>query len=355
MREHRLADDVADREDVRDIGAHLLVDRDPAAVADVYAGLLGRDVLSIRTPSHGEQHAVVGFGRGRAAAFGVLERRREALRPRLDLRDLRLEQDLLVALLDAARERLHDVGIGAGNEAVHELDDRHFAAERVVHRRHLEPDDAPADDEQAFGNLLELERAGRIHEAPIAIGQAGNARGLRAGGDDAVIERHRLDAVLGLDRQQVRRRELAAPLDHGDLALLGHGADAAGQLAHHAVLELAQPVDIGLRRAELHAERSHLLGIGDHARGVQQRLGRNAADVEAHAAERRIAFDEDHFLAEVGRAESGGVATGTRAEHEHFGVHVRVEARERRAQLVANRLCALLRDGAFERCRVGGG
>ena len=34
VREHRLADDVADREDVRDVGALLLVDRDEAALAD---------------------------------------------------------------------------------------------------------------------------------------------------------------------------------------------------------------------------------------------------------------------------------------------------------------------------------
>ena len=34
VREHRLADDVADGEDMADVGAHLLVDGDEAALVD---------------------------------------------------------------------------------------------------------------------------------------------------------------------------------------------------------------------------------------------------------------------------------------------------------------------------------
>ena len=43
---------------------------------------------------------------------------------------------------------------------------------------------------------------------------------------------------------------------------------------------------------------------------VQQRLGRDAADVQADAAEALVALDEDDVEAEIGGAERGGVAAG---------------------------------------------
>ena len=48
VREHRLADDVADREDVRHVGAHLVVDGDEAAIGDRDARLVGADLLAVR-------------------------------------------------------------------------------------------------------------------------------------------------------------------------------------------------------------------------------------------------------------------------------------------------------------------
>ena len=59
VREHRLADDVADREDVRHVGAHLLVDVDEAAIGDGDAGLVGADLLAVRAAADGDQHEVV--------------------------------------------------------------------------------------------------------------------------------------------------------------------------------------------------------------------------------------------------------------------------------------------------------
>ena len=118
----------------------------------------------------------------------------------------------------------------------------------------------------------------------------------------------------------MRRRELAAPLDDGDLALLGHAADAAGQLVDHAVLELAQPVEIDLGLAEREAHVGSFLGVGDHLGGVEQRLGRDAADVQADAAQLWVALDENDLFAEIGGAERGGVAARARAQHQNLGV-----------------------------------
>ncbi len=107
-----------------------------------------------------------------------------------------------------------------------------------------------------------------------------------------------------------------------DLAPFGHAGQAAGQLADDLVLVGAQLVDIDARRGEGDAEIGGVLGLFHHCGDVQQRLGRNAADVEADAAERRVALDDHRFHAEVGGAEGGGVAAGAGAENEHLALHV---------------------------------
>ena len=59
VRQHRLADDIADGEDVRHVGAHLLVDFDEAAIGDGDTGLVGVDQLAIGRAADGDQHHVV--------------------------------------------------------------------------------------------------------------------------------------------------------------------------------------------------------------------------------------------------------------------------------------------------------
>jgi hypothetical protein len=59
---------------------------------------------------------------------------------------------------------------------------------------------------------------------------------------------------------------------------------------------------------------------------VQQRLARNAAHVQAHAAEGGIALDEHGLHAEVGAAEGRGVATGAGTENQHFALDIRLAA-----------------------------
>jgi alkyl sulfatase BDS1-like metallo-beta-lactamase superfamily hydrolase len=60
VRQHGLADDVADGEDVRHVGAHLDVHVDEAAVRHGHAGLVGGDLLAVGRAAHGLQHQVVG-------------------------------------------------------------------------------------------------------------------------------------------------------------------------------------------------------------------------------------------------------------------------------------------------------
>ena len=78
-----------------------------------------------------------------------------------------------------------------------------------------------------------------------------------------------------------------------DLALLGQRRRARRSARRRRPPSRRAALEIDLRLAERDAVRGHLLGLGDHARRVQQRLGRDAADVQADAAERLVALDQD--------------------------------------------------------------
>ena len=154
--------------------------------------------------------------------------------------------------------------------------------------------------------------------------------GLRAGRDDRVAE---LDGLLlaGLllplaggffDLAMVGIDEAADAAHHLDLAHLGHAGQAAGELADDLVFVRAQLVEIDRRPAEVTPRSAKWLDLVHDGGHVQQRLGRDAAHVQADAAQRGIALDQHHFQAEVGGAERGRVAAGAGAQHQHVAFDV---------------------------------
>src|SRR5439155_223650 len=82
------ADHVADGEDVRDVGPHLLVGRDEAPLIDDNARVLGANQPSIRLAADGDQHPVESVAGWRIVSFKVDN---QPVGLRRDLCDLRLE------------------------------------------------------------------------------------------------------------------------------------------------------------------------------------------------------------------------------------------------------------------------
>jgi NAD(P)-dependent dehydrogenase (short-subunit alcohol dehydrogenase family) len=68
-----------------------------------------------------------------------------------------------------------------GDDLVHQLDDRHLAAERVIDRGHLETDDAPVDDEKPLRHPVQLKRTGRVDHPRILMRKKRQGHGLRPG------------------------------------------------------------------------------------------------------------------------------------------------------------------------------
>src|SRR5438477_1949881 len=112
----------------------------------------------------------------------------------------------------------------------------------------------------------------------------------------------------------MRIDERACAAHDFDLARFRHAGETAGQLANDLVLPRAKLFDFDLRRPEPDTVLGQELHFIHHAGDVQQRFRWNAADVEAYAAQSRIAFDEHGFHAEVGAPEGGAVAARTRAQ-----------------------------------------
>ena len=67
---------------------------------------------------------------------------------------------------------------------------------------------------------------------------------------------------------------------------------------------------------------AHFFGFCDHFCHVQKGLRRNAADVQADTAKRRILFNQDNLLAKVRCAERSSVATWAGAQNHNFGMNV---------------------------------
>ena len=101
----------------------------------------------------------------------------QAVVARLDGRDLGAEQDILVATLDQLVERFHEVRIGARDDLLEDFHDGDPGPQGEEDRGQLEPDDAGADHEQAFGDVLECKRSGRVHHARIVMRKAREPHG----------------------------------------------------------------------------------------------------------------------------------------------------------------------------------
>jgi hypothetical protein len=73
---------------------------------------------------------------------------------------------------------------------------------------------------------------------------------------------------------------------------------------------------------EAHAQVAKVADLVHHAGDVQQRLGRDAAHVQAHATEGGVALDDDGLQAQVGGAEGGRIAARAGAQHQHVALEV---------------------------------
>ena len=308
--QHRADDDIADRPDAGDVGREMRVGLHAAAFVQRDAGFREAEPLHIGAAADGQQHDI-SLQRLRRAAGGRLERERHAVLGLLRAGDLGLELELHPLLAEDLLEGLPDLGVHAGHQAVEIFHHRHLGAEAAPHAAELEPDIAAADDDHVARHLRELEPAGGGDDLRLIHLDAGQRDAFGARGDDDV-----LGVVGGIaHRHLAGGGHTAFALQPGDLVLLEQELDALGVGADDLTLAGLHLLEVERDGADIDAMLGELvLRLVEMLRGLQQRLGGDAADIEAGAAECRALFHAGDLHAELGGADRADIAAGTGAD-----------------------------------------
>ena len=204
-----------------------------------------------------------------------------------------------------------------------ELDDGDLGAEPAPDGAELEADDAAADDDEVLRDFGDRERADVGEDALLVELEEGELDRYGAGGNDDVLCLVGGDLFAGgppaptLHLDDVPR--LAAsprPFAHVILFFRNRNSMPFVFCADDVVLPLQhrREVERQRRRSPMPCAAAaccrELVVLGRR----EQRLGRNAADVDARAAERLVHLDADGGEAELRGANRGDVAAGSAAD-----------------------------------------
>ncbi len=281
------------------------------------AGVLQAVAGHVRREADRHEHLV----RGDRALLAVLRGVRDGDGGAVvdDALDLGRGEDVDAVALVLLRDLLRHVGVLVGQRAVEELDDRDLHAVVRQDVGELHADGAGADDDDRLGQLtgedLLLEGDDVVAEL-----HAGKQTDRGSGRDDDVVVGDLFGRAVGLgDRDRLRPGEGAAAVVFDDLVLLHQEVDALDAAVRddaRAVPRLAE-VDRELTRdAEevgLVVQRVRELRI------LQERLGGDAAHVEAHTAP-VLLLDDGGGQAELRAANCGDVTARTCTEDDDIVV-----------------------------------
>src|SRR5690606_15697924 len=185
------------------------------------------------------------------------------------------------ALAEGAREGGGGGFVLARQQPGEGLDDRDLDPEGPPHGGELAADDAATDHHGPRRDPVESQRVVGGEDAFAVDLEARHAAGTRAGGQHEVLAGH--PAVTDLDGARTDETSLA--LEDGDPAPADQARQTLVEAVDHAVLVGVERRDVDPVEARADPDvRTLPSGVGDLG-GVQQRLGGDATDVQAGAAE----------------------------------------------------------------------
>ena len=313
VREPGRAGDIADGIEPVDAGPAIFVDHHVGPV-DLDPERFEPEVLDIADDPHRRDHGVEIAGRDLAAG---LDMRRHLALAAVELLDHRLFEDRHPLFDEGLLGEGGNLGVLHRQHPVEHFHDRHIRAQRVEKAREFDPDRARADDQKLLRHPRRVERVLVVPDQIAVRLQPRQLARPRAGGEDDVLGRQLLAALLGLDRDLAFARQRGGAHHHVDLVLLEQVPDPAGELLGHPARAFHHRVEIV---ADLLRRQPEFLGPlhqVEHFCRAQQRLGRDATPVEADAAQ-MLAFDHRGLQPQLRGPDSGHVAPGARAHHDHI-------------------------------------
>ena len=282
----QLGGDVTDGVNVRNAGAHLVVDVDCTALGQLHAGVLQAEALHAGCEADGDHHAVC-LQRFVLRAVGGLDVHLHAL-AFAQVADggglvtgLQGHAQLLVLLGDF----LGNVLVLVRQDAIHELNDGDVHTEVGQHVGEFHADGASADDDHGVRLVLvqDLLFVGDDVAAQLYARQGLNNG---TGGDDAVVEGDGLACVVAVgDLDGLVVYKVAAAVDLLNLVLLHQVVHALDDVARDLAGALVRDLEVHRDVVAGNAVGLGFLGDGVRKFGVaDQRLRGDAAHVEAYAA-----------------------------------------------------------------------
>ena len=282
----------------------MVVDLDPAAV-QLDPRLLQSQALGEGRAAGGQEDHV---GRRFGALAADSETDPKAVAILGDGLDLGLGVHLAAQLLEVAAVDVRDVGLDHGQDPRQHLEHGDLGAELAEERGELHPDHAAADHDQALGDAVQLQDRRRVDGVLDAVD--GDPRRHRTGGQKDVLG---VDLVLA-DRHPTLAEQLGGPLERLDAVGLEEGGDAVHQRRHHLRFPLLGGGEVEAQSPGLDAELGAPAGERVELRGGEQRLGRDAAVVEAGSA-KLVLLDDDRPGAQLRRPDGCDITGGAAADH----------------------------------------
>ena len=304
-------DDVADGVDALDVGAAALVGEHEAAVhLDALLGVaeaVGRGAAPDGDEEDlGLDHVAALDGDGDAGVGG------------LDALERGAGEEADLALAEGTLERLGGGLVLGGDEPREGLDDGDVGAEGLPHARELAADHAAAQHDGGRRDAVEAERVLGGDDLLAVDLEAGQRLAVGAGGQH--------DGLAGVGRavdgDLAGTGQRAGALDDGDAARLDEAGEALEQPVDDLVLVGVDAGHVDAVEGGGDAELRGLAGRVGDLRGVQEGLGRDAAHVEAGAAEVAL-LDQPDAQAQLGRSQGTGVTARSSPEDEDVELSVR--------------------------------
>ena len=312
VRQERRPDDVADGVDVGIRGAQLAVRLDIPARSELDPRLVRVQFVRVRPAADRDEHDVGPPGDEPLRSLDVDDRLVLVDAPPAGLR---LCVDFHAQLLESAGDDPHGLGVRAGEQLVQDLNDDDAGTELGVERPDLQTGDAAADHGEIERDPRQLERLFRA-EDPLAVEpEHRKVRWPAAGRDDRVLELDLFRPRGSPDRGPLRGGEGGVAHQHLDLVSLAKLADPVRKALDDGRLPLLQASHVDLDRPRLDPAFGRLLqGVHD-ARGVDERLARDAAVIQTLASE-LVPFHQEDSFPELRRPDRGRIAARARPDHE---------------------------------------
>ena len=311
--QHVVAVHVADGVHVRHVGAALRVGGD-SLTGEAHADALQAQTLHVGAAADGQEHLVGGYGA--LLASGILDPDLAGLHGQA----LVAQQEAHALLLQLLLQQRGDLPVGCACDVIQHLHHRDLRTHGGVVGGHLQADHAAADDGQLSGNRGQLQHlAVGEHEGTQILPNAGDAGHHcgGAGGDQQPLAA--VNLAVGSDLEALGGLAADGRLlhHHGHARALHLCANAGHQSAHHLCAARVHGALVDLHVAAGHAVQVGvqrvLVGLG----GVQQRLGGNAALVQAHAAQ-GVLFKQQGAQPRVRGALRSEIAARTAADNDQI-------------------------------------